>query len=159
MNIRIICLGKIKEQSLATLIDEYKKRITKYANIEIIELSDESVPTNPSEKDILNIKKLEANKIKSKIHPTDFVISLDQYGKQLTSEELSDKIQDITLKGFSTIDFVIGGTTGLDKELVTNSNLVLSFSKLTFPHQLIRLFLSEQIFRAFKIMNNEKYHW
>ena len=159
MNIRIICLGKIKEQSLTTLIDEYKKRITKYANIEIVELADESVPTNPSEKDILNIKKLEANKIKSKIHPTDFVISLDQYGKQLTSEKLSDKIQDITLKGFSTIDFVIGGTTGLDKELVANSNMVLSFSKLTFPHQLIRLFLSEQIFRAFKIMNNEKYHW
>ena len=84
---------------------------------------------------------------------------LDQYGKQLTSEELSDKIQDITVKGFSTIDFIIGGTTGLEKELVTNSNLVLSFSKLTFPHQLIRLFLSEQIFRAFKIMNNERYHW
>lgn len=159
MNIRIICLGKIKEQSLSTLIDEYKKRITKYANIEIVELTDESVPSNPSEKDILNIKKLEANKIKSKIHPNDFVISLDQYGKQLTSEELSEKIQDITLKGFSTIDFLIGGTTGLDKELVANSNLILSFSKLTFPHQLIRLFLSEQIFRAFKIMNNEKYHW
>ena len=159
MNIQIICLGKVKETSLSNLIDEYKKRISKYANIEIIELQDEPLPNNPSEKDILNIKKVEATRIKSKIHSSDFVVCLDQYGKQLTSEELSDKIQDITVKGFSTIDFIIGGTTGLEKELVTNSNLVLSFSKLTFPHKLIRLFLSEQIFRAFKIMNNERYHW
>ena len=159
MNIRIICLGKVKENSLSNLIDEYKKRISKYANFEIVELQDEPLPSNPSEKDILNIKKVEATRIKSKIHSSDFVICLDQYGKQLTSEELSEKIQDITVKGFSTIDFIIGGTTGLERELVTNSNLVLSFSKLTFPHQLIRLFLSEQIFRAFKIMNNEKYHW
>ena len=159
MNIKIICLGKVKETSLSNLIDEYKQRISKYANIEIIELQDEPLPNNPSEKDILNIKKVEATRIKSKIHSSDFVVCLDQYGKQLTSEELSDKIQDITVKGFSTIDFIIGGTTGLEKELVTNSNLVLSFSKLTFPHQLIRLFLSEQIFRAFKIMNNERYHW
>ena len=159
MNIRIICLGKIKEKSLAELIHEYKKRISKYANFEIVELQDESIKANPSEKEILNIKKIEADKIKSKIQNSDFVVCLDQTGKQLTSEELSDKIQDITLKGFSTIDFIIGGTTGLDRELVNNSNLVLSFSKLTFPHQLIRLFLSEQIFRAFKIMNNERYHW
>lgn len=159
MNIKIICLGKVKETSLSNLIDEYKKRISKYANIEIIELQDEPLPNNPSEKDILNIKKVEATRIKSKIHSSDFVVCLDQYGKQLTSEELSDKIQDITVKGFSTIDFIIGGTTGLEKEFVANSNLVLSFSKLTFPHQLIRLFLSEQIFRAFKIMNNERYHW
>ena len=159
MNIKIICLGKVKETSLSNLIDEYKKRISKYANIEIIELQDEPLPNNPSEKDILNIKKVEATRIKSKIHSSDFVVCLDLHGKQLTSEELSDKIQDITVKGFSTIDFIIGGTTGLEKEFVANSNLVLSFSKLTFPHQLIRLFLSEQIFRAFKIMNNERYHW
>lgn len=159
MNIKIICLGKIKEQSLSSLIDEYKKRISKYANLEIIELADEAIPNNPSEKEILNIKKLEANKIKSKLNSSDFVICLDQYGKTLTSEEFSEKIQDITLKGFSTIAFIIGGTTGLDRELVSNSNLTLSFSKLTFPHQLIRLFLTEQIFRAFKIQNNERYHW
>lgn len=159
MNIKIICLGKIKEHSLSDLIDEYKKRIGKYANIEIIELADEPIPNNPSEKDILNIKKSEAMKIKSKIHSSDFVICLDQYGKSFTSEEFANKIQDITLKGFSTIDFIIGGTTGIDKELISNCNLSISFSKLTFPHQLIRLFLTEQIFRAFKILNNEKYHW
>lgn len=159
MNIRIICLGKVKEQALINLIDEYKKRISKYSNFEIIELPDEAIPNNPSEKEVLNIKKIEAAKIKNKIQTNDFVICLDQTGKQLSSEEFANKISDITIKGFSTIDFIIGGTTGLDKELVTNSNLVLSFSKLTFPHQLIRLFLSEQIFRAFKIQNNERYHW
>ena len=159
MNIKIICLGKIKEQSLANLINEYKKRISKYATLDIIELSDEPIPNNPSEKEILNIKKIEATKIKSKINTSDFVICLDQYGKSLTSEGFADKIQDITLKGFSSIAFIIGGTTGLDKELVANSNFTLSFSKLTFPHQLIRLFLTEQIFRAFKILNNERYHW
>lgn len=159
MNIKIICLGKIKEHSLLDLIDEYKKRIGKYANIEIVELADEPIPSNASEKDILNIKKIEATKIKSKIHSSDFVICLDQYGKSFTSEEFANKIQDITLKGFSTIDFIIGGTTGIDKKLIGNCNLSISFSKLTFPHQLIRLFLTEQIFRAFKILNNEKYHW
>lgn len=159
MNIKIICLGKIKEQSLSSLIDEYKKRISKYANLEIVELPDEAIPNNPSDKEILNIKKTEALKIKSKIGTSDFVICLDQYGKTLDSEEFSQKIQDITLQGFSNITFIIGGTTGLDRDLVNNSNLVLSFSKLTFPHQLIRLFLTEQIFRAFKIQNNERYHW
>lgn len=159
MNIKIICLGKIKEQSLASLINEYKKRISKYATLDIIELSDEPIPNNPSEKEVLNIKKTEASKIKSKLNSSDFVICLDQYGKSLTSEEFADKIQDITLKGFSSIAFIIGGTAGLDRELIANSNLSLSFSKLTFPHQLIRLFLTEQIFRAFKIQNNERYHW
>ena len=159
MNIKIICLGKIKEQSLTSLINEYKKRISKYATLDIIELSDEPIPNNPSEKEVLNIKKTEALKIKSKLNSSDFVICLDQYGKSLTSEEFADKIQDITLKGFSSIAFIIGGTAGLDRELIANSNLSLSFSKLTFPHQLIRLFLTEQIFRAFKIQNNERYHW
>lgn len=159
MNIRVICLGKIKEKSLISLIDEYKKRIGKYASLEIVELQDEPISSNPSEKDILHIKKIEADKIRSKIQNSDFVVCLDQTGKQLSSEELANKIQEITVNGFSTIDFIIGGTTGLERELVTNSNLVLSFSKLTFPHQLIRLFLTEQIFRAFKIIHNEKYHW
>lgn len=100
MNIRIICLGKIKEQSLTSLIGEYSKRIHKYANFEIIELPDEPIKINASEKEILQIKKLEAEKIKTKIQPSDFVISLDQHGKELTSEELAEKMQEITLKRF-----------------------------------------------------------
>ena len=158
MNIKIICLGKIKEKSLKELIEEYKKRISKYSNIEIIELSDEPIPDSCSEKEAQNIKTLECEKISKYIKPNDYVISLDLTGKQLTSEELSEKIQEITLNGSSTIDFIIGGSLGLTREFVTNSNFVLSFSKLTFPHQLIRLFLLEQIFRSFKIASNEKYH-
>jgi 23S rRNA (pseudouridine1915-N3)-methyltransferase len=100
MNIKIICLGKIREKSLSNLIDEYKKRISKYSNIEIIELSDESIPETCSQKESDNIKKVECEKISKYIKPTDYVISLDLTGKQLTSEELSEKIQDITLNRF-----------------------------------------------------------
>lgn len=159
MNIKIICLGKIKETYLIEGINEYTKRISKYANIEIVELPDEIIPTSPSSKEIQIIKEAEAKKISKHIKPTDFVCALDLTGKQLSSEEFASKIQDITLKGFSTIDFIIGGTVGLDRTLVNSSNFVLSFSKLTFPHQLIRFFLTEQIFRCFKIIHNEKYHW
>lgn len=159
MNIKIIGIGKIKEAYLSAGIQEYSKRISKYANIEIIELPDEPLPENPSEKQIQNIQEKEAEKILKHIKSTDFVCALDLTGKQLTSEEFAEKIQDITLKGFSTIIFLIGGTTGLSRKLVTNSNFVLSFSKLTFPHQLIRFFLTEQLFRCFKIINNERYHW
>ena len=159
MNIKIICLGKLKERYLIEGINEYTKRISKYANIEIIELPDEPIPLSPSEKEIQFIKQKEAEKISKYIKPTDFVCCLDLTGNQISSEQFAEKIQDITLKGFSTINFIIGGTVGLEKGLVTNSNFVLSFSKLTFPHQLIRLFLTEQIFRAFKIIHNEKYHW
>ena len=122
-------------------------------------MSDEVIPTSPSDKEIQIIKQKEAEKISKHIKSSDFVCCLDLTGKQLSSEEFAEKIQDITLKGFSTIDFIIGGTVGLDKTLVSNSNFVLSFSKLTFPHQLIRFFLTEQIFRCFKIIHNEKYHW
>ena len=159
MNIKIICIGKVKESYITDGIQEYQKRISKYANFEIIELSDEIIPENPSQKQIEIIQRKESEKIQKYIKQSDFVCALDLIGKQFTSEELSQKLQDITINGFSTIDFIIGGTVGLDRSLVTNSNLVLSFSKLTFPHQLIRLFLTEQLFRCFKIMNNERYHW
>ena len=158
MNIKIICLGKIKEKYLQDGINEYTKRISKYSNIEIIELPDEQIPDNPSEKEMDIIKNKEEEKKKKHIGSSDFVCSLDLTGTQLTSEAFAQKIQEITINGFSTIDFIIGGTLGLTRELVKNSNFVLSFSKLTFPHQLIRLFLTEQIFRCFKIINNEKYH-
>lgn len=159
MNIKIICLGKLKEKYLLDGVNEYLKRISKYANINIVELQDETIPENASPKEIERIQTIEAEKIKKHIKQQDYVISLDLTGKQLSSEEFAEKIQDISLKGFGTIDFIIGGTTGISRELVTNSNFIFSFSKLTFPHQLIRLFLTEQIFRAFKISNNEKYHW
>lgn len=159
MNINIICLGKLKEKFLTDGVNEYLKRINKYAVIKIIELPDENIPENASLKEIKNIQKSEAEKIKKNIKTQDYTIALDLTGKQMSSEEFANKIQDITVKGFSTINFIIGGTTGLAREIVANCNFVFSFSKLTFPHQLIRLFLSEQIFRAFKIIHHEKYHW
>ena len=158
MNINIICLGKIKETYLQEGIKEYTKRISKYATIKVIELQDESIPTNPSEKEIQIIKQKEAEKIMNNINSRDFVISLDLHGKQITSEEFAEQISAITLSGYSTIDFIIGGSLGLDETIVTNSNLKLSFSKLTFPHQLFRLILCEQIYRCYKILNNETYH-
>lgn len=159
MNIKILCVGKIKEASIASAIQEYTKRISKYAVITITEVMDEPIPSNPSEKDIENIKKTEGDKMQKFIKPSDFVIALDLRGTELSSEEFADKIQDITLKGFSNICFLIGGSVGLEDNLVSMSNFVFSFSKLTFPHQLIRLFLTEQLFRSFKILNHEKYHW
>lgn len=159
MNIKIICLGKLKEKYLTQGIDEYLKRISKYANINIIELPDEMIPDNPSEKEVLAIKTLEAQKIMKHIKPTDYVFTLDLRGKELSSEQFAQKITDATVSGYNSFCFIIGGTVGLDDQLVANSNFVISFSKLTFPHQLIRLFLTEQIFRCFKIINNEKYHW
>lgn len=159
MNIKIICLGKIKERYLQEGIKEYSKRISKYSNIEIIELQDESIPESPSQKEIENIKRIESEKIQKYIKKTDYTVALDQYGKQYTSEELSANIQNILLNGYNTINFIIGGTVGIDQNFIKACNEKISFSKLTFPHQLVRLFLVEQIFRCFKIANNEKYHW
>ena len=158
MNINIICIGKIKEKYLQDGIDEYLKRLSKYANTKIIELPDEPIPDNASEKEIKQIKQKEAEKIQKAINSRDFVVALDLSGKEFTSEEFAQEISAITVSGYSTIDFIIGGSSGLDKELVSNSNFKMSFSKLTFPHQLFRLILCEQIFRAYKILNNETYH-
>lgn len=158
MNIKIISVGKAKEDFIISGIKEYCKRISKYATIEIVEISDESI-TKISHKEIDNIKKVEAGRIKKHIKQTDYIFTLDLSGKQFTSNELAKKFQEVALNGFSTLVFIIGGTVGLDEELLNTSDTIISFSKLTFPHQLIRLFLLEQIFRCFKINNNEKYHW
>lgn len=159
ITLKLITIGKIKEPYLIEGIQEYCKRISKYASITIIELPDEPIPEHPSAKQIEAIQQKEAEKIQKQIKSSDFVCTLDLTGKQLSSEELADTIQQITVNGSSTIAFVIGGTTGLSREFVANSPMVLSFSKLTFPHTLIRLFLLEQLFRCFKILYHEKYHW
>ncbi len=158
MKINIICIGKIKEKYLQDGINEYSKRISKYADLKIIELPDEPIPNNPSEKEIKQIKKIEAEKITSQIAPHDFVCILDLKGKQFSSEEFAQEICSITVSGFSTIDFIIGGSLGLDETFIKSHKVKISFSNLTFPHQLFRLMLLEQIYRAFKIINNETYH-
>ena len=148
--LKIICVGSIKERELSSLINEYQKRLQKYTKMEIIELPDYSY-------DIKNSIKLEGENILKNINSKDYVITLEIEGKQLNSVELAEKIR-MTLITNSNIDFIIGGSNGLSDDVKTRSNLALSFSKLTFPHQLFRLFLLEQIYRSFKIINNESYH-
>ena len=160
INIKIMCVGKIKDKNLLSLINEYQKRISKYAKLEIIDVEDEKIPSSLSSMDMENIKEKESNKIINKLEKlnTPYIIALDLSGNELTSPEFSDKIQNIALNGYSTIVFLIGGSLGMSSKLIQMSNYKVCFSKLTFPHQLIRLFLLEQIFRAFKISNNETYH-
>lgn len=143
--IKIICVGKIKESFFKEAILEYKKRLSKYTKLEIIEVID------------TNILSKEKEEILKYINPKDYVISLDINGEEIDSVSLSKKISDIFIS-YANITFIIGGSIGLDKEVKEKSNYLLSFSKMTFPHQLFRIILLEQIYRSFKIMNNETYH-
>ena len=149
--IRIICVGKIKEKYLIDAIEEYSKRIGKYSKLEIIELQDES------QGEIDKIKRLEGIKIEKYLSPKDYIISLEIDGKKLTSEEFANLI-DKELIEYSNITFIIGGSYGIDDAIKEKANYHLSFSIMTFPHQLFRVLLLEQIYRAFKINNNESYH-
>ena len=158
LHIDIICVGKIKEQYLKDAISEYSKRLSKYCSLKIIELSDEQVPNNLNDSIAQNIKQTESNNILSHIKKDSYVICLDLKGKQYTSEEFSKKIENISLNLNSHITFIIGGTLGMSNELLNRANELICFSKMTFPHQLIRVFLLEQIFRAFKISRRETYH-
>lgn len=158
LNINILCVGKIKENYLKEAINEYSKRLSKYCNLNIIEVADEVVPNKLSENVIEEIKNKEAGKMFEQLKKETYLISLDLKGKQYTSEEFSQKIQDIAVQGNSSITFVIGGTLGIGKEVLDKSKEKICFSKMTFPHQLIRVFLLEQIYRAFKIINGENYH-
>lgn len=160
LNIKIICIGKVREKSLKELINEYEKRISKYAKIEIIEIDDEKIPQNASVAIEEQIKTIESKKMLDRLtkYSSSNIILLDLKGKQYTSEEFANKIENIQTYSSSTIIFVIGGSLGMSKDLLEYSTDKICFSKMTFPHQLIRVFLLEQIFRAFKIINNETYH-
>lgn len=149
--IKIITVGSIKEKYLKEAVLEYKKRLSKYSNIEIIEVKDEGLVEK--EKAIL----LEGEKIKKHINSRDYIITLEINGQELTSVEFSNKLDKILIEN-SNIAFIIGGSYGLSKEITSLSRLHLSFSKMTFPHQLFRVILLEQLYRAFKIKNNESYH-
>lgn len=149
--IKIICVGKIKEDYLKEAIEEYKKRLSKYTKLEIIELQD----INNNNINIILEKEKEL--ILNKISEKDYVITLEIEGKELSSIELSNKIDNILITN-SNITFIIGGSYGLHEEIKLRSNFKLSFSKLTFPHQLFRVMLLEQIYRSYKILNNESYH-
>lgn len=157
MNINIIAVGKIKEKYFISAIDEYAKRLSRFVKLNIIEVPDEKIPDNTSKKEEEIIKDKEGQKILSKINQNSFVIALCVEGSQLTSEELASKITNISMTT-SNITFIIGGSLGLSEQVKARSSLRLSFSKMTFPHQLMRVVLLEQVYRAFKINNNETYH-
>ena len=158
MRINIVCVGKIKEKYFKLGIDEFKKRLSKYCKLEIIELEDEKAPENLSDKEMLIIKEKEGKKILSKIKDNSYVIALAIDGKNLSSEELAQTINKLGVRGVSNITFVIGGSLGLSDEVLSRADYKLSFSKMTFPHQLMRLILLEQVYRAYRINNGEPYH-
>ena len=143
MRINIVCVGKIKEKYLKLGIDEFKKRLSKYCKLDIIELDDEKAPENLSDKEMEMIKDKEGKKILAKIKDTSYVIALAIDGKSLSSEELADTINKLGIRGVSNITFVIGGSLGLSDEVLSRADYKLSFSKMTFPHQLMRLILLE----------------
>lgn len=159
LNISIICIGKIKENYLKDAINEYSKRLSKFCNLKITELQDEKLPTKINGSIINEIKNKECDKIIDAIKKDSYVICLDLKGKEYSSEYFSKKIENIALNFNSSITFIIGGTLGLNEKVLSLASEKICFSKMTFPHQLIRVFLLEQLFRAFKISNNETYHW
>jgi 23S rRNA (pseudouridine1915-N3)-methyltransferase len=158
VNISIITVGKLKEKYLKQGIDEYLKRLSAYAKIEIIEVPDEKAPEELSDTEMLQVKQKEGERILSKVHPDAHVIALAIEGKMKTSEELADGLDKLATYGKSKVTFVIGGSLGLSAEVLQRANEKLSFSKMTFPHQLMRLILVEQVYRAFRILRGEPYH-
>ncbi|WP_314060532.1 23S rRNA (pseudouridine(1915)-N(3))-methyltransferase RlmH [uncultured Vagococcus sp.] len=158
MKVRIIAVGKLKEKYLKQGIDEYAKRLGKYCKFEIIEVSDEKAPETLSEAEMLQIKEKEGQKILAKIGDQDFVYALAINGKDYTSEEFAASLDKVTTQGQSTINFVIGGSLGLSDEVIKRADQQISFGRVTYPHQLMRLILSEQIYRCFRIVHGHAYH-
>lgn len=158
MKINIITVGKIKEKFMKEAIKEFQKRLSRYCKLNIIELDDEKAPEKLSQKDMDIIKDKEGQRILSKIDESSYIITLEIKGKNPTSDELAEKLENIMVEGNNHITFIIGGSLGLSKEVLSRSNYRLSFSKMTFPHQLMRLILLEQIYRSFRIIKNEPYH-
>ncbi|MBE5935695.1 MAG: 23S rRNA (pseudouridine(1915)-N(3))-methyltransferase RlmH [Lachnospiraceae bacterium] len=158
MRITVITVGKIKEKYLKMAIDEYAKRLSKYCKLDFIEVADEKTPDNAS--DIVNekIKEVEGERIMNNIKKDTYVIALAIEGKELTSEELAKKMDNLGVSGNSNITFVIGGSLGLSKAVMSRADYKLSFSRMTFPHQLMKVILLEQIYRSYRINKNEPYH-
>ena len=158
MNITIICVGRLKEQYLTRAVSEYTKRLTSYCRLKIIEVDDEKTRENMSKREEERVKAREGERILKAIKPSSYVIALAIEGVQMSSRDLADYIQDLGVKGKSDITFIIGGSIGLSDAVLSRSHLKLSFSLMTFPHQLMRVILLEQIYRSFKIIRGEPYH-
>ena len=158
MGIKIIGVGKIKEKYFTAAVGEYTKRMQRFGGLNIVEVKDEPAPDNMSETEITHVKDKEADKILSKIKEDDFVVTLEILGEEYSSEKLAAKIKEIQTYGKSSIVFVIGGSNGLGDAVLNRSNLAVSFGRFTLPHQLMRVVLSEQIYRAFMINSGSTYH-
>ena len=158
MKITLITVGKIKEKYLKDAIAEYSKRLSRYCKLEIVEVADEKTPDNASDTVEDAIRDKEGERILKYIKEDAYVITLEIAGKMLTSEEMAEKIEKLGVQGTSHIIFIIGGSIGLAREILKRSDYALSFSKMTFPHQLMRVILLEQIYRSYRIMNHEPYH-
>lgn len=158
MVIRIICVGKLKERYLLDAQREYLKRLTRFTKIEIVEVDEEKAPVSASVAQEEAIRQREAEKIRRVLPQKSFTIALALEGKDLDSVEFSGQINKLMVDGISEISFLIGSSTGLDASLIKEADYRFSMSKLTFPHQLARIILLEQVYRAFKIMGNEVYH-
>lgn len=158
MKIKIICIGKIKEKYLTAGMDEFLKRLKVYANIEIIELVETKLSNDNNIAEVNKVIDDEGKKILKQLNDTDYIISLDVDGKNITNEEYVEIIENACLNGYSSFCFIIGGSYGLSNEIKEKSFFKWSFSNLVFTHQMIRLILLEQIYRGFKIMKNEPYH-
>lgn len=158
MNIRIIAVGKLKEKYWRDAVGEYAKRLGAYCSLEIVEVKESPLRANPSAADEEAVKTAEGEDILRHISKGDYVITLEIKGRGLSSEQLADKMADLALDGKSNIAFVIGGSLGLSQEVSKRADFKLSFSAMTFPHQMMRVILLEQIYRSFKINRNETYH-
>ena len=158
MKIKIVTVGKLKEKYLKDGIAEYSKRISRFAKLEMIELADEKTPDNASEIENQKILETEGARILSKVGERDFVLVLAIEGKTFSSEEFSKQLEEASIKGYSTLTFIIGGSLGLEPSVKNRANLSVSFGRLTLPHQLMRLVLVEQIYRAFTIQQGSPYH-
>ena len=158
MKITVITVGKIKEKYLKDAIAEYSKRLSKYCKLDIVEVADEKTPDNASETVENQIRAKEGERILKYVKDDAYVITLEIKGRQVTSEELADKIDTLGIQGTSHITFIIGGSIGLGEEVLARSDYALSFSKMTFPHQLMRVILLEQIYRSYRIIHGEPYH-
>ncbi|GEP85074.1 rRNA large subunit methyltransferase [Staphylococcus piscifermentans] len=158
MKITVLAVGKLKEKYWKQAIAEYQKRLGAYTKIEVIEVPDEKAPENMSDKEVEQVKQKEGQRLLAKIKPQSTVITLEIKGNMLTSEGLAKNLQQRMVQGQSDFTFVIGGSNGLHQDVLDRSNYALSFSKMTFPHQMMRVILLEQVYRAFKIMRGEAYH-
>ena len=158
MKISVIAVGKIKEKYLKDAVTEYSKRLSRYCKLEIIEAADENTPDHASVAVEDTIRAKEGERLLKHIRDDMYVITLEIGGKMLTSEEFAEKIETLRVQGKSSIAFVIGGSIGLGEEVLKRSDFALSFSKMTFPHQLMRVVLLEQVYRGYRIVNGEPYH-